>query len=287
MYYVIVNPASKSGKGHAIWTGLEPIFQEQNVPYRVLYSKGVGHVTKAVAKLTAPDKNGKAKPLVKLIILGGDGTVNEALQGIQDFERIWLGYIPTGSSNDLARDLQLPKDPSVILRRILDGRYSRTMDLGLLTYTDTSGERSRIRTNGKLTYLIIALRQLIAAKSTSCDIYLDDGQTPIHFDRFLFTAFMIHKYEGGGFKFCPMADESDGKLDLCVVGKLPKPVIIAALPTAFWGKHYIFSAIRHYSASKVTFRSSIPLWVHTDGEVYRKADSITVSCLPQKLKLMM
>ncbi len=245
MYYVIVNPASKSGKGHAIWTGLEPIFQEQNVPYRVLYSKGVGHVTKAVAKLTAPDKNGKAKPLVKLIILGGDGTVNEALQGIQDFERIWLGYIPTGSSNDLARDLQLPKDPSVILRRILDGGYSRTMDLGLLTYTDTSGERSRIRTNavhsqryfavssgigfdaavceealssrfknilnkmklGKLTYLIIALRQLIAAKSASCDIYLDDGQTPIHFDRFLFTAFMIHKYEGGGFKFCPMADE--------------------------------------------------------------------------------
>lgn len=325
MYYVIVNPASKSGKGHAIWTGLEPIFQEQNVPYRVLYSKGVGHVTKAVAKLTAPDKNGKAKPLVKLIILGGDGTVNEALQGIQDFERIWLGYIPTGSSNDLARDLQLPKDPSVILRRILDGGYSRTMDLGLLTYTDTSGERSRIRTNavysqryfavssgigfdaavceealssrfknilnkmklGKLTYLIIALRQLIAAKSASCDIYLDDGQTPIHFDRFLFTAFMIHKYEGGGFKFCPMADESDGKLDLCVVGKLPKPVIIAALPTAFWGKHYIFSSIRHYSASKVTFRSSIPLWVHTDGEVYRKADSITVSCLPQKLKLMM
>ena len=78
MYYVIVNPASKSGKGHAIWTGLEPIFQEQNVPYRVLYSKGVGHVTKAVAKLTAQDKNGKAKPLVKLIIRGGDGTVNEA-----------------------------------------------------------------------------------------------------------------------------------------------------------------------------------------------------------------
>lgn len=140
---------------------------------------------------------------------------------------------------------------------------------------------------GKLTYLTIALQQLIAAKRVSCDIYLDEEQTPIHIDRLLFTAFMIHKYEGGGFQFCPMADDSDGKLDLCIVGSLPKPVILAALPTAFFGKHYIFSSIRHYAASKVRFQTSIPLWVHTDGEVYTKSNSITVSCLPQKIKLMM
>lgn len=325
MYYVIVNPASKSGKGRAIWAALERIFKEKEVPYKVLYSKGAGHVTKAVAKLTAPDKTGKEKPLVKLIILGGDGTVNEALQGIYNFENVLLGYIPTGSSNDLARDLKLPKDPASILHTILEGRCMRTMDIGLLTYGNTSGKRSRIKTDsisnqrffavssgigfdaavceealasrfkktlnklglGKLTYLAIALRQLIAAKAASCDIYLDGEETPVHLNRILFTAFMIHKYEGGGFQFCPMADACDGKLDLCVVGNIPKPVILAALPTAFWGKHYIFSAIRHYSVSKVTFRTSIPLWVHTDGEVYIQSDNITVSCLPQKLKLMM
>lgn len=325
MYHVIINPASKSGQGRAIWAKLEPIFKENDIPYKVLYSKGIGHVTKAVAKLTAPNDSGKEKPPIKLIILGGDGTVNEALQGIQDFDKVLLGYIPTGSSNDLARDLRLPKKPEEILPTILKGQIIRTMDLGLLTYADTAGERSRIKANdisekrffavssgigfdaavceeainsrfksvlnklklGKLTYLAIALRQLIAAKSVSCDIYLDNGDTPIHIDRFLFTAFMIHKYEGGGFKFCPMADETDGKLDLCVVGNIPKPVIVAALPTAFFGKHYIFPAIRHYSASEVTFHASSPLWVHTDGEVYRKSDAITVSCLPQKIRLMM
>lgn len=325
MYYVIVNPASKSGKGRAIWASLEPVFKEKNIPYKILYSKGAGHVAKAVAKLTGPDKSGKSRRQIKLIILGGDGTVNEALQGIRDFDRVLLGYIPTGSSNDLARDLKLPKNPRIILQRILEGKYMRTMDLGLLTYTNPPRERSRIQAEeipchryfavssgigfdaavceealvsrfkntlnkfglGKLTYLAIALRQLIAAKSVSCDIYLDDRQTPIHLDRFLFTAFMIHKYEGGGFQFCPMADDHDGKLDLCVVGKIPKPVILAALPTAFWGKHYMFSAIRHYAATKVTFLASAPLWVHTDGEVYRKANHITISCLPQKIRLMM
>lgn len=325
MYHVIVNPASKSGRGRAIWARLEPIFKEKNIPYKVLFSKGAGHVAKVVEKLTALDAAEGEKAPIKLIILGGDGTVNEALQGIQDFDKVMIGYIPTGSSNDLARDLQLPKKPEEILHTILEGQTARTMDLGLLTYADTSGERSRIKANavsdkrffavssgigfdaavceealnsrfknilnklkiGKLTYLVIALRQLIAAKAVSCDIYLEEQEAPIHIDRFLFTAFMIHKYEGGGFKFCPMADETDGKLDLCVVGNIPKPVILTALPTAFFGKHYIFSAIRHYTTSKVTFQTSLPLWVHTDGEVYMKSDHITVSCLPQKIKLMM
>ncbi len=325
MYYVIVNPASKSGQGRDIWNHLRQVFAEREIPYKVLFTKGAGHVAKAVAKLTAFEDDGIDQPPIKLIILGGDGTMNEALQGIRNFDRVLLGYIPTGSSNDLARDLQLSKDPAVILQTILEGKCMRSMDLGLLTYADTSGERSRLKAKtvsdkrffavssgigfdaavceeanssrfkkmlnklklGKLTYLAIALRQLIAAKSVSCDIYLDSEKEPIHIKRFLFTAFMIHKYEGGGFQFCPMADATDGKLDLCVVGSIPKPVLLAALPTAYFGKHYMFSAIRHYEASKVTFHASIPLWVHTDGEVYIKSDCITVSCLPQKIRLMM
>lgn len=325
MYYVIVNPASKSGRGRKIWADLEQIFLQRNIPYQVVFSKGAGHVTRIVAKLTAPSAGEKEKLPVRLIILGGDGTMNEALQGIHDFNRISLGYIPTGSSNDLARDLHLPKNPVDILDTILEGQTSRVLDLGVLTYLHTAEERSRLHADeisvtrffavssgigfdaavceealssrfkntlnklglGKLTYLVIALRQLIAAKSVSCDIYLDDAAEPVHLDRFLFTAFMIHKYEGGGFKFCPTADAADGLLDLCVVGNIAKPVILAALPTAFFGKHYMFSSIKHYTAAKVTFQSSVALWVHTDGEVYMKSDSITVSCLPQKIKLMM
>ncbi len=58
MYYVIVNPASKSGQGCAIWNRLRQIFEEREIPYNVLFTKGTGHVTRAVAKLTAPDDSG-------------------------------------------------------------------------------------------------------------------------------------------------------------------------------------------------------------------------------------
>lgn len=325
MYYIIVNPASKSGRGRKIWSGLEPVFLQNDIAYKVIFSKGKGHVTRIVAKLTAPDRLPADGSPVKLIILGGDGTVNEALQGISDFSRIRLGYIPTGSSNDLARDLDLPKNPQLILQTILKGETVRTMDIGTLSYGSAADRAaassadeppairhfavscgigfdaavcqealaSRFKNTlnrlglGKLTYLSIALKQLIAAKSVSCDIYLDHAEKPIHLNRFLFTAFMIHRYEGGGFQFCPMADASDGILDLCTVGRIPKLIILFALPTAFWGKHYIFPPIRHYAASQVTLQTSAPLWVHTDGEVSRKSDCITVTCTKQQLRLMM
>ena len=324
MFYVIVNPASKSGRGRQIWAKLELIFKEREIPYQVVFSKGVGHVTRIVTKLTAPLIDDPDASPIKLIILGGDGTINEALQGISDFDRVYLGYIPTGSSNDLARDLLLPKKSEEILSSILDGKVIRTMDIGTLTYENTSEVKSELTSEnfpisryfavssgigfdaavceealtsrfknslnklglGKLTYLVIALKQLIAAQSVSCDIYLDHDLEPIHYKRFLFTAFMIHKYEGGGFKFCPTADYTDGILELCVVGKIPKPVILLALPTAFFGKHFVFPQINHYSASTIKLVTSKPLWVHTDGEVYMKSDSITVTCTPQKIKLM-
>ncbi len=324
MFYVIVNPASKSGRGRQIWAKLELIFKEREIPYQVVFSKGVGHVTRIVTKLTAPLIDDPDASPIKLIILGGDGTINEALQGISDFDRVYLGYIPTGSSNDLARDLLLPKKSEEILSSILDGKVIRTMDIGTLTYENTSEVKSELTSEnfpisryfavssgigfdaavceealtsrfknslnklglGKLTYLVIALKQLIAAQSVSCDIYLDNDLEPIHYKRFLFTAFMIHKYEGGGFKFCPTADYTDGILELCVVGKIPKPVILLALPTAFFGKHFVFPQIKHYSASTIKLVASKPLWVHTDGEVYMKSDSITITCTPQKIKLM-
>lgn len=317
MYYIIMNPSSSSGRGMRIWKQLEPVFQERKIPYRLLLSTHNGHIAELAAEVTASERP------VNLIILGGDGTVNEALQGIRDFSKANIGFIPTGSGNDLARDMRLGKDPLKTLESILNKDICRKVDLGRLTVdshrdasvkkggNDTPNERffvvssgigfdaavceealsSRLKDVlnklklGKLTYLGIALKQLITAKNVSCDLYLDD-KSPIHLDRFLFSAFMIHRYEGGGFKFCPDADAGDGLLDICLVGHLPKPVIFLALPTAFFGKHYLFPQIFHYRASRIEIKTSVPLWVHTDGEVYYKSDHIYLSCEKQKARFL-
>ena len=98
---------------------------------------------------------------------------------------------------------------------------------------------------------------------------------------------MLHQYEGGGFKFCPDANYSDGLIDVCAVGNIPKWLVLLALPTAFFGKHYIFKGIDHYTAHKIHLETSAPLWVHTDGEVTRKSNSITISCEKEKIQFLL
>ena len=309
MYHILVNPASKSGRGLRIFEKLEPVLRKKQIPYELIQSTHAGHMTKIVKDLTASSEK------IRLIVLGGDGTMNEVLQGIRDFSLVEIGYIPSGSSNDLARALHLPKDPLILLDRILSGNQKCLVDLGKLTYTseDTKNTASKYfivssgigfdaavceesisspfkntfnkLKLGKLTYVAIALKQLIAARRVSCDLILDEYKT-IHMKRFLFIASMNHPYEGGGFMFCPNADNTDGILDLCAVGPIPKLLILFALPTAYFGKHTIFPEISLYRASKIDIRSSVPLWVHTDGEVHFKSSHVYISCEKQVLTLL-
>ena len=300
MYHIIINPASRSGKGLRIWQKqVEPVLKSEKVPYEVHFSEEEGGITKTVADLLA---GSAADSQLTLIILGGDGTMNEAIQGIPVGADVILGYIPTGSSNDLARDLGIPRKPTAALDLILHTGKQRPMDLGKLTYPDGESrrfsvscglgydaavceevQRSRFKMVlnkiglGKLSYLVIALKQLFATKAISGRLTLDNNE-PIDMGSILFVAGMIHRFEGGGFMFCPEADDSDGLLDLCAAGNLPKLLVLLALPTAFKGRHYRFRGITPYRAGQFILESDIPLWVHTDGEVSRRADRIVVTC---------
>lgn len=308
MYHIIINPASRSGKGLQIWKDqVEPMLHRENVAYRSYFSREAGDVAKIASEISSA---ASAEDPTHVIILGGDGTVNEALQGISDPSRIIIGYIPTGSSNDFARDLQIPKAPSAALDLILHSGKVQRMDLGTVIYEDGKKRRfavscgigfdagvceealhSRMKVVlnklglGKLTYLGIALKQLITSKKVSCRLTLDD-QSPIELNRFFFVACMLHRFEGGGFMFCPDADSADGIIDLCTVGNIPKPLVLLALPTAFKGKHYMFKGVTPYKAKNIKIETSAPLWVHTDGEVTRRTNCFTVTCSQQALQII-
>lgn len=322
MVNMVINPASKSGHGLEMWKELEDWLLKHSIEYEAFLSKGPGDVTRIVHELC---ENGlsKASSMLRIIILGGDGTFNEALQGITDFDCVEIGYIPTGSSNDLARDLGIKGDPSFLLSRILVCDKPHFMDLGRLTYHDSASERSRLHEEkdsdtryfavscgigydaaiceealashfkntlnrlglGKLTYLTIALKQLILTKRGNCTITLD-GKEPFELKSFLFIATMIHRFEGGGFMFCPDADAQDGRFNLCAVGPIAKLRILFALPSALKGQHYRYPHIYPYDGASVHIEADRPFWVHTDGEVSRKSSSITIECLQKKIHLL-
>lgn len=306
MYHIIVNPASRSGKGLKIWQNIiEPALIGKQIEYQVYFSKKSGDVAELAENIL---QSYPEEPL-SFIVLGGDGTINEFLQGAEDLSRVRLGYVPTGSSNDLARALDIPKEPTAALELILNSSDTKPLDVGVVSFAEGKSLRFAVscgmgydanvceevahsnlkkRLNrvglGKLTYLGIALKQIFTSKSTDCTLTLDNNE-PIFIKKLLFIATMVHRYEGGGFLFCPDADATDGILNLCTAGNLPKPVIPFILPTAFFGKHFRFKNINPYTGCKVTIESPVELWVHTDGEARYQSRKITITCMKQALKM--
>lgn len=303
MYHFIVNPSSSSGRGAVLWKEIEKKLIAEQVPYLVYTTEGVGSAMKFAEDITAADEE------VTIVVCGGDGTMNEVVSGIRDYSKVILGCIPTGSSNDLIRDLGFPKDPMAMLEVILHPNRIVPMDIGRLTYT--GGVRnfsvsmgigfdaaichealhSKIKDAlnkiklGKLTYLGIALKQLAGTKKIAATITLDDEKV-IHVDRILFVTGMIHRYEGGGFKFCPDADYADGMLDVLIVGDLSKGRVLRILPTALKGTHTRFNGLNIYRAKKVQIKVESPMPVHVDGESAGVQSEVTVTQEAKQVRMI-
>lgn len=316
MYHFIVNPASRSGQGEKYWHKIEAYLKENNIAYRAYLSTHCGHVAKLMHELTK-DLTDSSIP-ISIIILGGDGTVNEALQGVMNFDKIILGYIPTGSSNDLARDIGISKDPIAALKHILQNPGTHTMDIGVVEYkdatkTDSSLQQRRFAVScsigydaaiceevmrsrlkqllnriglGKLVYLLIALKQLIRARSIDANLYLPDG-TQIAIRKLLFLAGMNHRYEGGGFMFAPAAVDNDGIIDICCAFNATKLKVLRVLPTAYKGNHLRFPELSDYHIPFYEVQTQEPMWIHVDGEPLVMTTSIKVTCQQEVLKFIL
>ena len=323
MFYCVVNPAARSGQGGGIWRRLERELADRSLSYEVIFTDGPGRALEAVRERTGRIAEGD-EPL-DIVVLGGDGTLNEVLSGITDLKRVRLGLVPVGSGNDFARDLELPRDPARIIERICDGVERRRLDVGILEYSDLDGPRSRLniepevtrrfgvsagigfdaavceealqsgtknRLNrlglGKLSYGAIAVRNIAHAPRIHCDIELirGEGSESIQLSHFLFIAAMIHHYEGGGFKFAPGADMTDGLFDMCIIGQMPVARMFMAMPFAYFGRHYMFKGTMHRLAREVHIHAEAPLWVHTDGEVLVAAKDLVFKCERQALSMI-
>ena len=97
MYDFIVNPNARSGLGGRIWKELEQLLKEQKAEHRVHFTKYQRHASRIAEEITTDGEEHT------IVVLGGDGTVNEVLNGITELSKVTMGYIPMGSSNDCAR----------------------------------------------------------------------------------------------------------------------------------------------------------------------------------------
>lgn len=132
MYHIIVNPSSSSGRGKSKWDKIESRFRDSGIHYKVYYSSKDNSIEKICRDLTSKGED------CTLIVLGGDGTMNAVVNGIQDFEHTKVGFIQTGSGNDLLKGLGLEKNSDQLIDSILKGEVVRMCDIGRVTYHNYS-----------------------------------------------------------------------------------------------------------------------------------------------------
>lgn len=299
MYHFIVNPTACSGKTKRLWQQVEGILTKENIDYEVHIPASGSEVTGLVREMTREPEGD-----VHIVVVGGDGTLHDVLQGIVDFGHTKLSCIRTGSGNDFARNMGISKNVKRTLDHILYEPEEMLLDYGIAEYT--SGElvshrfiissgmgydadiceevsRSRLKETlnrlhlGKLVYLAIGVKQIFSRTSPKAVVQMDDG-TEISVPQMFFTVGMIHEKEGGGVPFCPHADPTDGLLNVCLVEGMSKCKLMLAVMLVYLKKHLLFQHITEHRCRRIYIRAEKPQWFHMDGETPCQIQELVLTC---------
>lgn len=122
--HIVLNPVGASGRAKKTWKKIQPRFDQAPFPYVLHEStkeKGIEEIVKEITSLGEE---------IDLIVIGGDGSFNEAVNGIQDFSKTRFGMIPCGSGNDLAKDIGLSKNIDEVVDTLLQFEVKRVADVG-------------------------------------------------------------------------------------------------------------------------------------------------------------
>ncbi|WP_169331240.1 diacylglycerol/lipid kinase family protein [Alloscardovia criceti] len=317
-FHFVVNPGGGSGRALQVWKTVEDIVKRKGVEYSVHFPTQSYLVHNIVHDLT---NIGRRDSDVYLVVIGGDGTLNLAVNGIVNFDKTYMGLIPAGSGNDFVHSTNISGSYEDIVSRIIDVSSVRSLDLGVLKYNscyDDQGRKLHIENKtwlfnnaagigfdadvcvkvqhsklserlsalrlSRLAYLFAALPIFLHHQGFSVDITVDKEN--YHYDNVLFSVVMNEPYEGGGFKFCPDATPFDGLLDSCVAHNIHRRDLPKLILKAFKGHHVGQRGIEINRGHVYRIKTQVPLWVQTDGEVEYRSDDITISIRPKALKFL-
>lgn len=306
MYYFIVNIASRTGGAREAWRALEGELRRRGVPYQAFFTKYPGHAGELARRLTA--RPGE----VPLVAVGGDGTANEVVNGIQDFKRVRFGYIPIGSGNDLGRGLGLPQGPLPALKAILESKELHAMDLGKVSWGRKLEESAyfnissgigmdaevcrRVNASGikvflnrlhlgRLSYFIQTILALVDMRVVRARVQFDGGEKK-RVRGLICMAAMNHRFEGGGLPMAPNASDQDGKLSVCYIYGISRLKALLPLAALARGKHLGFPGIGVVDCASCELWLESALAGHTDGEDLGDLVHLRYECLPGALQVM-
>lgn len=301
-WFAIVNPNSANGKTHAKW----PLFYQRIIDHgiEVDYS-----YTSAHGNGIEVTKQAISQGYKKFIAVGGDGSINEVVNGFFDRDRLIredleLAILANGTGSDYIRTIKSYNDINSFVHTLKE-RNIKKVDVVKVTYqnhNDSKENRYYLnaanlgigaevvnRTNSRnkvlgsiLTYFVETVITALKFKSIFVSLVLDDNKTIE--GKFCGLVICNGQYIGGGMHIAPQAIINDGLLDLVLIKDISKYKLFSSIPLIYKGNHINLPEVEIYRCKKISLVTSVSTLVETDGEIIGFSPS-KVDILPQCLKL--
>lgn len=276
---LILNPAAGKGAGKKYFDGTTAVLKDRFTECEARISERPGHIY----QITREAVRGGVK---RLIVIGGDGSAYEVLNGICDEredEEIELGLLPAGTGNSFLRDFTGISFAGIL--EAITGGHHRRVDVGQFEYDEDNKRVKRYflnilgvgliadilkLTNEKLKFLgsfgysLAVLLRLFKGIHNRITLTVD-GVTHHLKDSALVIS--NSKYTGGKMKIAPMASTEDGEVDVIVFNEVGRLNILNIFARVFKGLHVEHKKVRVFKGSDLALQSDPPLRLMADGEL--------------------
>lgn len=290
----LINPISGISKKDKIRELVERVTAAKGIEYRVFHTNATGnyeflrdHIVK--------------EHFTDVIILGGDGTVNQVTGALRDTS-VQFGIIPVGSGNGLARAAGIPTSMKAAIELIfngaaeyvdafsVNGEYACMLS-GMGFDAQVAHDFAQKTTRGLFTYTQQSIIQFFKANPYQFEIVLD------HFSFFtdaFFISIANSNQFGNNAIIAPQASLSDGLLDIVIVQKMNKAKLPFAILRQMRGNNKVQQLVEDMSTKNILYFQTPSLRInnpkhaplHIDGEPRDAVESIQVDIIPQAFQLI-
>jgi diacylglycerol kinase (ATP) len=301
-YKIILNPTAGNGNGLNAIPEIEKLLNQHNLSFDLVRTERVGHGIDLTRQAV---KDGcKA-----IIAAGGDGTVNEVINGLVQCQLEGLTIPPlavlaVGRGNDFAGSMGIPTDLEGGIQALIDD-HRRTIDIGKVTGgifpqgryfgncvgigfdAITTIEVHKLpRWGGFLGFLVAVLKTVfLYNKAPMATIVYDEKSLT---QRSLMISIMNGRRLGGNFLLAPNSEPDDGLLDLCIAEQMSSLAVIRMIPHFIRGDQATQPTIKTGQAAHITITGvDGPLPAQTDGEIICvDGTRLEVEVLPRELEII-
>ena len=299
----IVNPAAGGHSIYREWPRISKRLVSNGLLFDYVYTEGVGHAMELARAAADTDYR-------YIIAVGGDGTVNEVVNGILNStgsHNTILGVVSAGTTCSFARSVGIPLEP-IGSCRLLTSRNRLSIDVGIVEYKSEGQHLQRFFVNEagvgfgatvveaskhmpnyfgrKINYLphvLGGVGSLFSYKNKRIALRVEDEAE----DTCVCAMVVIANgtYFGGGMCLAPDAKPNDGLLDMIIFGDMRKAEMMKIWTMTYNGRHISHQKVRLRKIRNVALQCDEKVLVEADGELLGEGP-VSFSVLPSALSIV-